>query len=243
MVVRPARGKVSARCGRWRRPARACALAWPLGLLILGASVPASAATCPAPARAPEVRVVAESGALRVDNTMDRTALGAYARETGLGLGPSLDRPLGLTNAEVVIELSTESRTSRAPDGSVCVWLEAARIAVRFQAFVVHVAREYRPGSCEHRAVLEHERTHVAISRDSLARHLPRLERAAAEALAARPALRVRDVEEAREAYTTYLNERLAPILRDWDEAQRQANARIDTPEGYRALRRQCDDW
>lgn len=203
----------------------------------------APAAPCPAPARAPDLRVVAEPGEPRVDNTKDRAALAAYARQFGRGLDPALGKPLGLTNAEVVVELKTESSTSRAPDGTACVWLEAARIAVRFRDLVVYVAREYRPGTCEYRAVLEHERTHVAISRDSLERYLPTLERAAAEALAARPAVRVGDAEEAGEAYTAYLNERLAPVLRAWDEAQRQANARIDTPDSYRALRRHCGNW
>ncbi len=63
-------------------------------------------------------------------------------------------------------------------------------------------------------------------------------------ALRAKPSIRVLGVKrQARDAYLLYLKRRLARFLRMMEAQRRRKNARIDTPESYRAIGDECGNW
>src|SRR5690242_1706363 len=75
----------------------------------------------------------------------------------------------GLTLNRVEASAGATLAMLEGPDGT-CVALQDIRAEVADRDVTVLIDGKYRPGSCEYRAVLEHEREHVRINADALRR-------------------------------------------------------------------------
>ena len=224
-----------------------------LGLSILGLSIlglgalwapPALAQLCPRPGQAPKVTVTAKPGALRLDRSLDDKALTALVQKLERNMHLTRGRPLGLTVGPISARYRTAIRYRKHQHGGYCVWLSGAQVSVGFEALTVYLDRAYQEGSCEYAAILAHEMTHVRLNREIVKKYLPQLRRVIANALRAKPSIRVLGVKrQARDAYLLYLKRRLARTLRAMEAQRRRQNAGIDTPESYRAIREKCANW
>ncbi len=219
-----------------------------LGLLIPGLGAlwapPVLAQLCPSSGQAPKVRVTAKPGALRLDRSLDDRALKTLVQKLERNMHLTRGRPLGLTVGPISARYRTAIRYRKHQHGGYCVWLSSAEVSVGFEALTVYLDRAYQEGSCEYAAILAHEMTHVRLNREIVKKYLPQLRRVIANALQAEPSIRVLGVKrQARDAYLLYLKRRLERTLRVMEAQRRRKNARIDTPESYRAIREKCGNW
>ena len=109
----------------------------------------------------------------------------------------------------------------------------------------VYIASEYSPTSCPYKAVLAHEKKHAEIARRHLDFYVQPIRSVLSSLAIPRPD-RPLDVEtaDAGEAKLKDTLQRLmAPIFEDMRTRVDEAQARVDTPQEYRRVRRQCKNW
>ncbi len=188
--------------------------------------------------------VTAKPGTLRLDRSLGNTELTALVQKLERNMHLTRGRPLGLTVGPISARTRTAIRYKKHQHGGYCVWLSRAEVSVGFETLTVYLDRAYQEGSCEYAAILAHEMTHVRLDREAVEKYLPQLRRAISKAVRAKPSIRVLGVKrQARDAYLLYLRRRLEPTLRAMEAERQRENARIDTPESYRAIGDKCVNW
>jgi len=204
----------------------------------------AQASPCPLPEKAARVtvngtsgRVILKTGYGRAD--LQRLQKGRFGAASG---GPGW-LPMGLTRSNLTVEIRTESQVSGIGPGRYCADPVSFTVDLGFSDFLVYIDRRYRPGSCEYRAVGEHENKHVSLYRGYLQRFLPELRRTAERAaLGIRPVL-VSRPGDGPERLQQALKRAIDPLLQRFEREADDANARIDTEKSYLAVQALCDNW
>lgn len=153
-------------------------------------------------------------------------------------------RVLGLASTNLEFGWHVQFAAKPFGDGH-CFWVTRADLSLRYAAPDIYVAREYRPGSCPYRAVLQHEEEHVAITRGILERYAPRLETALTSLLVptgTRPIV-VDSPEAAKHETSELMKELVKPIYQEMVTKLREAHRELDSPRGYRNTFRRCPSW
>ncbi len=151
--------------------------------------------------------------------------------------------PLGLTQAELRIDLRLGVRVVTVAGGRFCAAPEKVEVTAGFTTFVIYIDRKYRRGGCAYRAILDHEDEHVAIYRDTLRRYAPWIkERLALEVRRLRP-VTVGSRERAADRVKKLLMGKLRPLVKKMETAAELANAEIDSVTSYRAIQTKCRKW
>ena len=148
----------------------------------------------------------------------------------------------------MVPDLSVETRVEQASeviDGHTCYWLEAADVNLVYKSIEVFVAREYRKGSCEYKAILRHEREHVDIARDNLERYKPKIRAALTSLLLPTPQrpIELASLGGGEEPFDTLFKKVLEPVYREMQADLTRVQASIDTPASYALVRANCSNW
>ena len=149
---------------------------------------------------------------------------------------------LGLTLHGEGFKYSFEEKWTRQGDGPYCHYLTKVEGQLTLTQMMVYVASNYPVGSCEYKVVLEHENTHVRITRDMIDRYSLRLENALRSA-ARRISPLVTVERSGVEQISQRLNAELEPLMKQFREDTARANAVIDTPENYRKTTARCSNW
>ena len=135
--------------------------------------------------------------------------------------------------------------TSNPFGDAFCFWVNRVELTLRYPSPDIYVAREYRPGTCQFRVILEHEKEHYRISRAVLQRYAPRLQTALASLTiptGLRPVL-VESPEAARDQVQALMRRHVDPIHREMARNLRKVQAEMDSPTEYRRTFKQCRDW
>lgn len=161
------------------------------------------------------------------------------AARSGSGL-PAGAMARGLTVDDLAAEARTTLSMVTRGQGR-CVALQAIDGTVRSRAVEVLIDRDYRPGSCQYRVILEHEREHVRINAGALARLGELLEqrlRELADRWAGRwlPAGGEAGLEEE-------LGQALEEATREARGEAEERHRAIDTAEAYAAVQARCERW
>jgi hypothetical protein len=149
---------------------------------------------------------------------------------------------LGVTFATPVFAMEAKTRVERTPDGT-CVYLVSMRAIFGYRDLDVYVASEYPPGSCEYRAILDHENQHVAINRQGLHTHAPRVRLALEAALAEERPIQAQDADKATRQILDRVQRRADEALAAFHRELDERNGAIDTSSNYEAVAGICKDW
>jgi len=156
-------------------------------------------------------------------------------------------RVLGLTNArlEVAWHVGFEFKPDIDAPGTHCLWVRRVSIDVRHPPPDVYVAREYPPGSCPYRAILAHEKAHVAAVRETVDRFKPRLRwvLTSLRIPTGRRPISVASPEAGQARVDKLMRDLAAPVIEEMAAALHGAHERLDSPTGYREVRKRCNDW
>ncbi len=151
--------------------------------------------------------------------------------------------PLGLTQAEMRIDMRLGVRVVPVSGRRFCAVPKSVEVTAGFPTFVIYIDHKYRRGSCAYRAILDHEDEHVAIYRGTLERYAPWIKaRLSLEALRLRP-VHVGSQARAAERVKKLLMGKLRPLVKKMETAAELANAEIDSVISYRAIHAKCRKW
>lgn len=204
------------------------------------AAAPAAAlADCPATAAAPEIVVRIERGTVTVASGLpDDGARDGEQRfaDAGRAVG-------GVTHTTFHSGMRVEVAIRRLDAHRFCATPTKVDLDIGFPQFAVTIDQRYVPGTCEHRALLDHESTHVAILRDTLDRFAPRVKARLAEAAAGFRPVVVGGDEDAADAVMARLQRDIDPVIGDLRAAAAAASSAIDTEQSYAAVAARCGNW
>jgi hypothetical protein len=211
--------------------------------ITLAALAPASrAADCPSPERKPQIEIVIDDGSVAYDFTRTRVQMREVPRELGM-TAPNHGRDAeGLTFQRLSLAVAAELRYRDIGDGKRCVYPDRI-VATVTSAQRVFVDIRYPEGSCERKAVLDHEEEHVRINRAAAHSREGSLRRAVETFLAAHPYHLVPSGRAVQDAYLVPLQERLKPILNATRDEANAHHAKLDSPSSYAATRARCQHW
>lgn len=196
-------------------------------------------------AAGPQVRIEFDYGRVGYDMSRNGQQLGLlFGKYGGRAKGLSF-HTRGLTlyafgaDWEMVTDVTHQgSRSMVAPRALIG--------RVGFGDMTVMVDSKYRPGSCEHTNVLEHEHNHVEINRTSLKFYGPYiLEKAQAVAATIQP-IRVGGRMEPRQAIEAMLDDftgKVTPVLDFATQERNKFHKKLDSEVSYAWTEAQCRNW
>jgi len=150
---------------------------------------------------------------------------------------------LGLTKTEFKYSIKTTANFKKTTGGRFCAYPVSYDMDIGYADFFIYIDRKYPTGSCEYRAILEHENAHVTIYKSYLKRYLPYIKKQVrAAAMEVRPV-----IVSTPNLGTKYIQEqvqrRIRPLILKLNRDADYSNARIDTPKSYRKVQLLCDNW
>lgn len=237
-----ARGPWSGKRSRFARAASVMGLALLMGVPFSpAAAAPARAAPCPPSTTSIKLNFQTLQGPPKHSHRLGLSGIAGLVRSGG-GQVSSASRPVGLTTLKAMFSL--QGGTTLVPRGEgYCVYLSSVEIEFGWEEMNVYIPAEFPEGSCEYRAVLDHENQHVSIIRSSLREFAPRA-RARVEALLrnTRPAF-TRGKNGSADDALAPISAQLTALLNEFDTLHSKRSAVIDTPSNYAAVTGMCKNW
>ncbi len=203
------------------------------------------AASCAFPdQRNVNVTINRNDGKVVLNNERSRDNLRRMQRQSGRSNAfGSAWTPVGLTLTELKYQMRLNIEAVPISNSSYCARLTDVEADLGYDELRVYIARKFRPGSCAHRSINDHELTHVAVFREALNRFYPRLQHRLQRAATEMRPVRASSPESA----ASYLRKRLSavvkPLFLEMNRELDRNNAQLDTPERYRQEQALCTDW
>lgn len=160
----------------------------------------------------------------------------------GQSVSGAHERALGVTYSEIIFFL--EGDTKIVPrGGGYCVYLETVGAEFGWRRMEVYVASEYRRGSCEYNAVLDHENQHVSIIRNALSDYAPRVRAELERELARQQPIYTLNPQTAADRAMEDLYGRMRGVVDRFQRSQAGRHAAIDSSSNYGAIADLCPNW
>jgi hypothetical protein len=212
-------------------------------LLVLAASAPGMAAKCNLEPVSP--RFVLSNDAIKVkyNHGLGRGSIATKARRLGFSGGrPNVDIS-GLTSSSYETRYQVKVQTRKIGRNRYCAQLLSVEAWAGFTGMTVYVAREYKRGSCQYRAILDHEHQHVAINRRVFQKYLPKIEKTLRATARKMGPFVASSPNGAGKIVTNRLKAALRPTASALDRALDKSNANIDTKANYKRVNARCRKW
>lgn len=202
-------------------------------------------AACPA-YRRPAVNVTLDIAPMQYELRLSINQLNTYRPNTTLSTREARGDILGLHSGDIGWSFSPEFEVipQRTRSG-VCIQIRKMDLTMHLLE-TIYVASEYPRGTCEFRAVLEHEFKHAQVDRQLLRRWEPRVIRAALAVLREAGTIYVEterqiksEINRLMELIKMRLNEEMNVLSIQRDRYQDL----VDTPSEYRRVHNQCANW
>lgn len=204
-----------------------------------------AASFCSEPPEAATVEVSAAPPEIEFDHSLSKRELARLAAEEYGHVHAEGSAVFGLTAGRVHARLSVHSLTEKRSGGQRCGWPSRVVATVGFDGpIAVHVAREYARGSCQHKAILDHEMEHVAVLEGAIADYEQRLRKALQRALdKGRFPFTGQDTKKVQAKVERHFEAAFKDAVAAAERERDRLNALIDTPESYRRTRDRCRSW
>ncbi len=160
----------------------------------------------------------------------------------GRAISGAHERALGVTYAEIVFFL--EGDTTILPrSGGYCVYLETVGAEFGWRRKEVHIASEYRKGTCEYNAVFDHENQHVSIIKNALSAYAPQVRAELERELSRQLPVFTRNPRTAADQVVEDLYGRMRGVVDRFQQSQASRHAAIDSSSNYGAIADLCPNW
>ena len=204
-------------------------------------SAPAEAVTPSCGRAQAPVRMDARLPEPVLDNSQPQRAIQALAPLAYHG-----GRTIGLYHAEVVAKIQTRFSSVWLRRGApACLFITAVDVGITMPTRRIYVASELSPGTCQHAAILGHERKHEATDDQAVRKHTPRIQQAIQDAVAKLGPLEAS--ADQRDAAQAHLERIVRSAFdRAWQAFQDERSELqqlVDTGLEYARVTASCPDW
>ena len=164
-----------------------------------------------------------------------------FREHTEAVVGPHA-RALGITYAETTYSAEGHS-VAQEVRGGYCVYLTALNLNFGYKRMQVYVASEFAPGTCEYRAVLDHENQHVAIYTGALRQFAPRFRAEVEKILGVQQPVFTRSAQAGMDTALKAAENGMTALLSQFQMITDQGNAPLDSASNYQATAGLCANW
>jgi hypothetical protein len=212
--------------------------------LIFFALSPAFAdSRCPKPEKPAKLNIKTTPAKVIYKTGHSSSDLTRLQRKLGRHTGKGNWRVLGLTLTDFKYSIKTLARIIPIRGGRYCAEPVSYELEIKYSDFLVYIDRKYPRGSCEYRAILNHENNHVALYRGYLTRYLPTIKRQARNVAASVKPVVVSTPDLGSKYLQNQIQRRIKPLINKLNREANDSNARIDTPKSYRNVQMLCENW
>jgi len=201
------------------------------------------AASCPAMTDSIDINIKNPKGRVVYNTRVSRNDLVRIRQSRSRGVQQGNWKPLGLTLSDFTFQIGTTARLVPQANNSYCAYPRSFDITIGYDGFKVYIDRRYGRGSCEYRAILEHENTHVSLYRSNMARNLPDLQRAVYSKARSIVPVAVNSPQQGARYMQKQMAQKLKPLVARLNRGAEIANARIDTLVSYKKVQARCRNW
>jgi len=146
----------------------------------------------------------------------------------------------GLTRTDMERHLNVGITYRNRNSSGICAALTGITLKIGFRQFRVYIARKLKPGSCEYRTTLAHERTHVRIYQSALRKYLPEIRSVLRRSVDSLQPVEAASPVPAQRYFLARIERDLAPTLARMNSETETLNGHMDTPENYRREQALC---
>jgi hypothetical protein len=164
-----------------------------------------------------------------------------FRQHTDAVVGPH-QRALGITYAQTLFSLQGAT-TVKPVRGGYCIYIDKVEAAFGWKRMDVYVAAEFKPGTCEYRAVLDHENQHVSINNGALREFAPRVRAALEKVLSEQQPIFHGDGQAGTDAALEAVQDRMSGYLDQFQQLTAQRNAPLDSDNNYGETAKLCSNW
>ncbi len=222
---------------------RAAVLAIPVLALPLFRQPAAAKTICPEDEGTTDLSVSQIIGEVTYKTGNTRSDLKRIQQRHGATATTSGWFPLGLTLSELRAEMRISTRAYPAGQGRYCVVPASVDIDLGYPKFTIYVDRRYRRGSCEYRAISEHEEQHVAIYQNRLDRLISWIQKRMALEISRMAPVIAASPNNGAEKIKRRLSLKLTPLIKRLQRATDAGNRGIDSRTGYVRVQNRCRNW
>lgn len=153
-------------------------------------------------------------------------------------------RILGLMVPDLKIESGGHYEAVGQDDG-FCFWVTGIGVKLYYRSIDIYVAKEYKPGSCNYRVILQHEQDHVTAAHRNLNRFAPTVRGALTSLLIPKASapVKVASPKAAEAEFQRLYKKLLEPVYQEMLVALQKAQGQIDSPGEYRRVHKLCRKW
>ena len=202
-----------------------------------------AAVTCPAKPAGP-VNIVWSSDNIEYDFTKTQSQMDGMENDTKSPYGRNARVHVGgLMKGGVGIQSQVQVATLNYPrTGEICQWIDKIDVRVKIDP-KIYIARDNKPGSCRHKAILDHEMKHIFVDREIVKTMIPKiktkLEKAVIDVGIVGPK-NERDQTRYQNKINDYIESQIREINNALNNERRQKQQNIDTLAEYERVSKLC---
>lgn len=191
----------------------------------------------------PKISISVKEGKPRLIRNKSYKQITKIAKDTG-SFEPSIDgRVLGLMAFKANTGYGVRAEKQPLGNNNICVRLISAHVKVTVLHADIYVAREYKAGTCQFKAVLAHEKEHVAINQRYQEKFVAAAKKELKKFARRMDPFIVKPSYDVQDDIINRLARVMKPLEEDYYRERRKAHKRIDTPRSYQKVRSRCAKW
>jgi hypothetical protein len=196
------------------------------------------------PQAAPAVKVHFQQHPAQVTNNLTHQQLGTFNVQTQFSHGHNeIFITGGITESNIKTDFGVNFQMLQMPfNGPACVWVKDIDVTITY-APVVHIASEYKQGTCRFESTWQHELKHVNTDIITLRDSAPMIEAAtqnAAAALGVIGPIKAEEIKPAQDRIVQQVGQAVKAAFDRTEQTRLQRQQTIDTREEYMRLSKLC---
>ncbi len=186
--------------------------------------------------RAPQIEVYPKTAPTAYDFSKTLEELNQIQADTISPYGNHATTTFGLHEGRLLVSWKTGLGIRKWDAlGLGCIYYDKIEVTIELNP-VVYVVKEFIPGTCRHRAVLNHEKKHVRVDREianKYAREIGEALREGVNKMGAVGPYRLEDLQKNQDQMTEYVNSLVRSVQARMLQEQVRRQQAVDTHEEY----------
>ncbi|MCB1530906.1 MAG: hypothetical protein H6853_04885 [Rhodospirillales bacterium] len=197
------------------------------------------------PRKEPVVTVERLKTVVNYDYSKSKAELTGFEVDTVSPYGPEHDAKVGgLMSGEIRVESRVQFMHEKYPvQGKGCIYFDRVNVTMRVNP-TIYIAREFKKGSCEHNAILAHEKRHLEVDATVARKYADRMKRLIEKLVQDRGAgagpYPLTSFESIQKNMLESIQEPVRAQTKEMTQERQILQQRLDTAEEYERVRKAC---
>ena len=170
-------------------------------------------------------------------NSMNNDTLSPYGKGANVHVG-------GLMKGGISIQSQVQIATITYPQQrQMCQWIDRVDVKINIDP-TIYISRDHKPGSCRHKAIMDHEMKHIYVDREIVKKYIPYIKSNLSKAVIDIGIIGPKNTSE-QQRYQKKINDYIAAEVKNINDRlnaeRRQRQQAIDTRQEYDRVAALCN--